>query len=239
VTVTSSSGTNTYTVIWGQAVLTRTVSDSTTWAGATTTTSHSETNYSNNGLGQLTGGTGTNSSTTWSTNADGTVAVTTASGTTSYASIWGQAAAARSLSNSMTTAGMTTTRSYSDTTYSYNGQGQLTGGYGSNSSETSTTNTDGTVTVTNATGWTQFGSVWGQAVAFRTVSNSTTSAGSTQTTAQNDTSYAYNWLGQLSGASGTTSSTTRTTNDDGTVAVTNSSGYNVYGRILWGQAVSA
>ena len=102
-------------------------------------------------------------------------------------------------------------------------------------SVTLTTNSDGTVTETTSATENTYAILWGQAVVVKAVTESVTKSGATTTTSTSEVNYLYNDLGQLTGASGYTTSRTEVRNIDDTVNVTTSRTDNTYG-VVWGQA---
>ncbi|MBI4397006.1 MAG: hypothetical protein HY548_07925, partial [Elusimicrobia bacterium] len=208
--VTETHTENTYAIIAGQAVITKSVSDSKTVTGATVTETHSVTRYEYNASGQLIGATGHSKSVTKATNDDGTVTVTKTRTENIYAIIGGQAVVMKSISQSVTRSngGAVITKSKSVTTYQYNADGQLIGAAGHSRSVTKTKNADGTVSVTKTRTTNIYAIILGQAVVTQSISKSTTVSGATTTTSTSVTNYRYNDLGQLVGAWGYSDGTT-------------------------------
>ncbi|HMU74421.1 MAG TPA: hypothetical protein PKD69_01495, partial [Elusimicrobiota bacterium] len=257
-------GTNQYAIIGGQAVVINAQSDSTTVSGATTTTSHSNTDYTYNSLGQLVSATGTSTGSSDTTNieksidANGnatystSVTHTTMTSEMTYRVVAGQALVTKITTTSHTTGADSTSDTTSDTFNEYDARGLLVSSYSTSTTDSVTkiwdrdlngnkvfdANEEGQQTA-HITSRTQNVIVWGQAVASRTTSHthSATEGNINVTDSDSDVSYTYNARGQLTGAVAqpTTGSTT-ILNADGSTTVTRFTTTNVY-EVRQGQAL--
>ncbi|MBI4396560.1 MAG: hypothetical protein HY548_05660, partial [Elusimicrobia bacterium] len=252
--VTTAKTVNTYAVIAGQAVVLNSVTNSTTISngGTSVTTSQSIVNYQYDEKGLLRGATGSSSSTTTGQvmqakdqNGDGKIdeddrvngefeyeqkdVVTTSSTTNTYALIMGQAQVIKSVTDSVSVSGGSTTTSHSVVDYKYDSRGKLVGASGKTTSKTETE----VLSINNETGLQEkqvqitysesintYAIIWGQAVVTKSVTTSQTYTGYTEivdgvpvdaknvTYSSSVTNYSYNSNGQLTGATGSSDSTT-------------------------------
>ncbi|MBI3292258.1 MAG: hypothetical protein HYZ73_05560 [Elusimicrobia bacterium] len=235
-TVTEFTSQSEYMVRWGQALVTRTTSHSTsrTQGDSTITVQDGETRFTYDDSGRLTGATGNARGTTTVINADGTRTVTEFTSQSEYMVRWGQALVTRTESQSTTTNPDGSTSSSTITvTYTYNDLGQLTGARGSGTS----TSRDALGNVTTSEITQTYIIQWGMALVSEVTTRSTTTRGTGSTTTSSTTvRYFYDAEGRLIGGEGTGEGTTTTANLDGSVTTTRFTTHQRYGAIH-GQAV--
>ncbi|MBL0057647.1 MAG: hypothetical protein IPP35_00625 [Elusimicrobia bacterium] len=258
-TTTSSTSDTENVVVLGQLVAKKVVSGSTTTNGNSVTTSESTQLNDYNAIGQLTGGTGINSSTTktrvwndingdksWQEPGETEEQVTTTTGQNFYIPVLGQAGIWESESDSSSSSANTASATHGQTFYEWNDQGQMAAGSGTTTGSTTTENSDGTQETSTFKTQNQFAIVWGQAVLARSETDALESnvAGTSATRTNTVTIYRFE-NGELAGARAETHSTRETEvlhNGSGAVStryeVTVSEGITLF-EIRQGQALAA